>query len=169
MLLQGTEGGNLDIFAASDASTAWVILWKTRSRPIGVRVRPVAQFSFFSTAFDPRVWTMVVFWKENSGHQPRLIIPENEGGDETNYPSLPSNFHFLISLMILTFPLVHEVHHFLNLRHLPDLRQGGLQLHHLLVVERARTGDTPRERLHPRSEQQEPQLIPIPMSDGDDD
>ena len=75
----------------------------------------------------------------------------------------------LISLTILTFPLVHKVHHLLNLRHLLDLRQDGLQLHHLLVVERARTGDTPRERLHPRSEQQEPQLIPIPMSDGDDD
>ena len=28
---------------------------------------------------------MVVFWKEDSGRQ--LITPENEGGDETNYPS----------------------------------------------------------------------------------
>ena len=31
-----------------------------------------------------------------------------------------------------------------------------------------RTGDTPRERLHPRFAQPEPQLIPIPMSEGDD-
>ena len=42
-------------------STAWVLLWKTRSRSIGVRVCLVAQFNFFSTAFDPRAWTMVVF------------------------------------------------------------------------------------------------------------
>ena len=34
---------------------------------IGVRVCPVTQFNFFSTAFDPRAWTMVVFWWENSG------------------------------------------------------------------------------------------------------
>ena len=42
MLLQGTIGGDFDIFAASDESTAWVILWNTRSRPIGVTVCPVA-------------------------------------------------------------------------------------------------------------------------------
>ena len=38
MLLQGTLGGDFDIFAASDESTAWMLFWKTRSRPIGVRV-----------------------------------------------------------------------------------------------------------------------------------
>ena len=70
MLLQDTLGGDFDIFAASGESTAWVLLWKTRSRPIGVRVCPVAQFDFFSTAFDPREWTMVVFWKEDSGRKP---------------------------------------------------------------------------------------------------
>ena len=32
---------------------------------------------------------MVVFWKEDSGRQLRLIAPENEGGDETSPPSLP--------------------------------------------------------------------------------
>ena len=34
---------------------------------------------------------MVVFWKEDSGRQPQMITPENEGGDETNDPS-PLNF-----------------------------------------------------------------------------
>ena len=64
--------------------------------------------------------------------------PEN-GGDETSYPSPPSNC--LISLMILTFPLVHKVHHLLNLRHLLDLRdhrQDGLKLLRHLVMERGR-------------------------------
>ena len=56
MLLQGTLGGEFDIFAARGESTAWVLLWKTRSRPIGVRVSPVAQFDFFSTAFDTHKW-----------------------------------------------------------------------------------------------------------------
>ena len=65
MLFQGTLGGDFDIFAASGESTAWVLLWKTSSRPIGVRVCPVAQFDFFSTAFDPPAWTLVVFWKED--------------------------------------------------------------------------------------------------------
>ena len=63
MILQGIIGRNFDIFAATSGSAAWVLLWKTRSRPIGVRVCPVAQFNFFSTAFDPRAWTMV----ENEG------------------------------------------------------------------------------------------------------
>ena len=48
--------------------------------------------------------------------------------------------------------------------------QDGLQLHHLLVVEkRVGTGNTSRERLHPRPSPPEPQLIPIPVSDGEDD
>ena len=51
MVLQGTLGGDFDIFAASGESIAWVLLWKIRSRPIGVRVFPVAQFNFFSTSF----------------------------------------------------------------------------------------------------------------------
>ena len=33
---------------------------------------------------------MVVFWKEALGRQPQIITPENEGGDETNYPSPPT-------------------------------------------------------------------------------
>ena len=32
---------------------------------------------------------MVVFWKEYSGRQLRLITPENGGGDETSSPSPP--------------------------------------------------------------------------------
>ena len=38
MLLQGSLGHDFDIFAASGESTARVLLWKTRSRPTGVRV-----------------------------------------------------------------------------------------------------------------------------------
>ena len=34
MILEGTLGGNFEILAASGESTAWVLLWKTRSRPI---------------------------------------------------------------------------------------------------------------------------------------
>ena len=59
-----------------------------------MKVCPVAHFNFSSTAFDPRAWTLVVFWKENLGRQPQLITPENEGGDNTNYPS-PPNVTFL--------------------------------------------------------------------------
>ena len=74
---------------ARGESTAWVLLWKTHSRPIGVRVCPEAQFDFVSTAFDPREWTMVESWKEDSGRQLRQITPRNEGKDETSSPSPP--------------------------------------------------------------------------------
>ena len=46
VLLQGKLGHDFDIFAASSESTALVLLWKTRSRPISVRVCLVAQFDF---------------------------------------------------------------------------------------------------------------------------
>ena len=72
MLLQGTLGGDLDMFAASGGYTAWVFFWKNRLRPIGVRVCLLAQFDFFSTAFDRRAWD------NDSGRQLRLITPENE-------------------------------------------------------------------------------------------
>ena len=59
----------------------------------------VAQFNFFCTAFDPREWTMVVFWKEDSGRQPQLITPEHEGGDKTSPPS-PPRFTFFDDLNV---------------------------------------------------------------------
>ena len=129
---------------------------KPLSRPIGVRVCPVAQFNFFSIAFDPHEWTMVVFWKETSGRQPTLSTPENERGYDSNYPS-PPNVTFFDD---------------------PDrqvrlvYRQDGLQLPSPASGrERVETGNTSRERLHPhpRPSPPEPQLTPIPMSDGEDD
>ena len=97
MIPQGTLCGNFGIFAASGESTACVLLRKTSSRPIGVRVQ----------------------------EEIILIIHPRQ---------------LILSLMILTFRLV-----LVNLPHLLDLldrqvflacHQDGLQLHHLLVVEK---------------------------------
>ena len=93
-LLQGTLGGDFDIFAASGESTVWVLLWKTRSRPIGVRVCLVAHFNF-STPHLARVrgqW--LCSGRKILDVSPNLIILENEGGDETNCPSPPPNSTF---------------------------------------------------------------------------
>ena len=156
MLLQGTLGGDFDIFAASGESTAWVLLWKPRSRPIGVRVYRVHQFNFFGAAFDPREWTMVVFWKEDSGRQPQLITPANEGGDETNYPSLPTFFDDPDVPFGPCGPPAHvpEPH---EPPGSPGLPPGWPQApSHAGGRERVGTGNTSR-------------LIPTPMSDDDDD
>ena len=123
----------------------------------------------FSTASDPREWTLIVF----SGRQPQLITPENEGGDETSSPS-PPRFNFFDD---------------------PDIPLGGPPEPHPVPPgppdppglpprwppslwppapppagegERVRTGNSSRERSRPRSPLPEPQLIPVPMSDGDD-
>ena len=125
---------------------------KPRSRPIGVRVCPVAQFNFFSTAFDPREWTTVVFWKEDSGRQPQLITPEN--GALHHHQDLPS-------LMSLMFILVR--HHLLDRQIRMDFHQDGSQLLHLLVGESVRADSASRERSRPRSPSPEPLLNPIPM------
>ena len=98
MLLQGTVGHDFDIFAAGGESTAWVLLWKTpfkTNRRDGLSCSPIQLF--FSNAFGPREWTMVVFWKEDSGRQLRPITPENGGGDESSTPS-PPRFTFFDDL-----------------------------------------------------------------------
>ena len=46
---------------------------ENRSRPFGVKVCLASQIDFFSTAFDQRAWTMVVFWKDDSGRQLPLL------------------------------------------------------------------------------------------------
>ena len=119
-----------------------------------------------------------MFWKENSGRQPQLITPENEGGDNTNYPCPPNVTFFL---MILKLPLVHKVYNLRRLLNLISLqhhqvrhvyRQDGLQVHHQQVVEKELKQDIHRVselHPHPRPSPHEPQLIPIPMSDGEDD
>ena len=139
-----------------------------RSRPIGVRVCPVAQFNFLRTAFGPHKWTMVVFWKENSGRQPQLIAPENEG-DNTNCPSPPTFFDdtdvpYGPGGPPAHFPEPHEP------PDSPDLPPGSPAAPSPAGGrERVGTGNTPRERLHPRPSPAEPQLIPLPMSAGEDD
>ena len=79
--------------------------------------------------------------------------------------------------MILKFPVVHNLRRLLNLISLQDHqvrlvhRQDGHQLLHQQVVEGVETKKTSRERLypHPRPSPLAPQLIPIPMGDGEDD
>ena len=126
---------------ASGASTAWALLWRTRSRPIGVRVCLFAEFNFFTTAFDPRAWTLVVFWKERFG-----TSAPTDYASRTKEEIIPiiHLFRFVLSLMILEFPLVHKVHNIwrlLNLISLQD-RQGrrvfrqevNHQLHLLITI-----------------------------------
>ena len=174
MLLQGTLGHDFDIFAASGESTAWVLLWKTRSRPIGVRVCPAAQFDFFSTAFHPREWTMVVVWKEDSGRQIRLITPENEGGDETSSPSSPRFTFFDDPDVPLnppdTPPAPPGPPGPSGLPDSPGPPQGFPPARPPAGGKRrARAENVSRERSRPRSQSPEPKLKPIRMSDDDDD
>ena len=140
---------------------------KTPSRPIGARVCPVAQFNLFSTVFDPREWTTVVFWKEDSGRQPQLITPENGGGYETSSPSPPRFTLFDDPDVPLSPPNTPGPPGPPDSLGLPPgwppapPPAGGR--------ERIRAEDASRERSRPRSPSPEPQLNPIPTSDDDDD
>ena len=170
MILQGTLGGNFDLSAASGESTAWVLFWKTRSRPIGVRVCLVAQFNFSVPHLIRVSGQWVVLRKGNSGRQPQLITPENEGEDNTNYPS-PRNFSFFdnpdVPFGPRGPPAPPEPHEPPGLPGLPpgwppapSPAGGG---------EQVGTGNTSRERLPLRPSPPEPEPIPIPMSDDEDD
>ena len=167
-LLRGTL--DFDIIAASGESTAWVLLRKTRSRPIGVRVCPVAQFNIFSTAFDPCEWTLAVFWNEGSGRQPQLITPENEGGDETSSLS-PPRFNFSDDPDIPLGGLPEPPPVPPGPPDPPDLTPGWPPTLWPPAPppagerERVRTGNSSRERLRPRSPLPEPHLTPIPVSE----
>ena len=105
-----------------------------------------------------------MFWKENSGRQPQLIILENEGGDETNCPSPPPNFTFFDDPDVPFGPQGPPP----PAPGPPEPPLGWPPAPSPVGDrERVRTGDTPRERWHPRSPPPEPQLFPL--SDGADD
>ena len=163
---QGTLGGNFDIFAASGESTAWVLLWKTPLTSNWREGLSCSPIQFFGAVFDLRLWTMVVFWKDDSGRQPKLNTPENERGDETNYPSLP-NFNFFddpdtpLGPCGPPQPPGPPGSPGLSPGWPPAPSPAGDR-------ERVRNGIASREQLHPRSRQPGSQLIPIPMSDDDD-
>ena len=119
--------------------------------------------------------TFVVLWKEFGTSAPVVIALENEGGDSTNHPYLHQK---LLSSMILKFPVVHNLRRLLNLISLQDrqvrpvYRQDGSPAPSPAGGrEGVETGNTSRERLypHPRPSPLEPQLIPTPMSDVEDD
>ena len=137
---------------------------KPLSRQIGVRVCPAARFNFFSTAFDPRGWTMVVFWKENLGRQPHgWLHLRTKEGDETNYPTLPKFFgdpDVPFGPSGPPGPLGPP-----GLPGPPDLTtRMASSSDHLLVIEKEwHLESTSRERLPLRPSPPESQLIPIPM------
>ena len=111
-----------------------------------------------------------MFWKECLEQKPQLITPENEGGDNTNYPS-PLDVTFFDDPEVpfgpqaprpLAPPESHQPPGPPGWHPVPSPAGGR---------ERVETGNASRERLHPhpRPSPPEPQLIPIPMSDGEDE
>ena len=139
---------------------------KPVQRPTSARVCPAAQFDFFSTAFDPREWTMVVFWREDLGRQFQLITPENEGGYETSSPSPPRFTVFDDPDVLLdppdTPPAPPEPP---GPPDSPGLPPGLLRAPPPAGGRgSARAENVSRERSRPRSQSPEPQLKPIPTS-----
>ena len=122
---------------------------------------------------------MVMFWKENSGHQPQLIIPETDGRDETNSPSPPSDFQFFDDPDVPFAPQIPPPPEAPAppRRRAPPEQSGPLghppgcppAPSPACDREVVRTRYILRERLQPRSSPRESQLVPIPMNDGDDD
>ena len=101
VLLQDTLGGDFDTFAPSGEFHCLENPLKTNWRE-GLSC---SQIQLLSTAFDPREWTMVVFWKEDSGRQPQLITPktkEEMGPVLHHHQDLPSLMTLMFLLVLLT-------------------------------------------------------------------
>ena len=135
MLLQGTLGRDFDIFAASGGSTAWVLLWKHHSRPSSVRVCPVAQSDFFSTAFDPQWLCSGRKIKDVSLHLLHLKSEEEMRLALHHRQDLP----LLMTMIFLLVEILNLFQHILDRQIRLDFHQDGLQLCglqlHLLVRE----------------------------------
>ena len=134
MILQGILGRNFDIFAASGEFSARVLLWKTRSRPIGMRVCPVAQFAFSAFHLICVRGRWLCSGKKLLDASLRLL-----------HLKMKEEMVQIIlfrqaSLMILMFLLdLVDLRHLLNLTSLQVLlvyHQDGIQLHLLLVEEK---------------------------------
>ena len=93
----------------------------------------------------------------------QLITPENEGGDETNYPS-PPTFTICDDPDVPLGPPVPP-----GPPGPPGLPPGWPPPSPAGNRERVGPGNTSRERLPLRPSPPEPQLNPTPMNDGDDD
>ena len=65
---------------------AWVIMWRTHERPLGVRVVPVANLKFPDAKFKVSDWTMVIYWKETTGLQMTVCPPKRK-----TVPPAPAN------------------------------------------------------------------------------
>ena len=106
-----------------------------------------------------------MFWKEDSGRRPHLITPENEGGDETSYPSPPKFFddpEVPFGPSGAPGPPGPPGQPGLPPGWPPAPSPAGDR-------ERVGPGNASRERIPLRPPSPEPQLIPIPVNDGDDD
>ena len=113
-----------------------------------------------------------MFWKEDSGRQPKLIFPEHEGADVTDYPSPPPNFTLFDDPDFPIGPQGPPPPGPLappGPSGPPGLPPGWAPTPPPAGGERARILDPSRERLPQRPSPPEPQPIPIPMRDGDDD
>ena len=93
MTLVGTLGKTIKITETDDEDDAWVIMWITHSRPFGVRVLPVSKVFFHDPSFDPRRWTMVVFWEETTGRSKRQTVrppsKTSKNPPSSNQPEMP--------------------------------------------------------------------------------
>ena len=112
--------------------------------------------------------TVLCSGKENLGRQPHLITPENEGGDRTSYPSPPK---FFDDPDVPSGPSGPPERPGTPGRPGQPGLPSGWPPAPSPAGDRERVGpeSTSRERLPLRPSSPEPQLIPIPVNDGDDD
>ena len=169
MILQGSLGGNFDTLLPAVNPLLEYSSGKQDQLAWGFVLYPNS-ISLVTHLIRAR-GTFVVFWRENLGRQPQLIALENEGGDNTNFGLQQASRWSWRSLWSTTSTASGAPLNLISLQDRQVHRQDGHQLHHQQVVEGVETKYTSRERLypHPRPSPLAPQLIPIPMGDGEDD
>ena len=64
MVLRGTLGISMSVKDVDTDDNAWVLMWKTGQPDAGMRISPMTKSLFQDPRFDPKPWTIVVFWQE---------------------------------------------------------------------------------------------------------
>ena len=87
MVLVGTLGKQLQLLAVDQDDSAWIVMWVTHSRPLGVRVLPVSKGNFYDPHFKTKRWTMVVYWDELENHRRAAVPPRTTSTTVISPPS----------------------------------------------------------------------------------
>ena len=89
LALRGTLGENISAYAVSD--NACVVMWKKTDKVKQVSVAMLSSLLSPGSSFDPRAWSILVFWDETRHSRTPGVLPTPASTLPLDDPSVPHN------------------------------------------------------------------------------